>query len=674
MSVTVKSVYGDDIRRFVVSNNCSFEDFASQIREAYGLENARFSVRFLDDEDELITVTTDAGLQEALSLAVSGFVKILKFQVHLLPESKLANENKVPDVKAVPMGKTATSKAPENPPDKSGPKTPVLDSRPLQASATPFTSTKQSAPENREPPCKLEVFRLLRALVRDPEVSKILPSVIQVFQSSLMHPNTSLQQVIDHILGAYPLVKNHPSIVALSPWIPSYVPKLEHCRQKLCQMAANFPCLLQTFDMSNFGNFFGGENPFDDNEEQEDDECDRESGASTPNFGHWSQGPFCGPTDVHLGVSCDNCGMKPIQGIRYKCSVCSNYDLCSACEASDCHPAEHPLIKTRAPSGAPSLPGAPPPFGGPFGPPFPHFNPAAWAGMPFPPGFGPFRGRKCRMKWPFANGMTRQESRCWRAAQPLQATFVRECNLQDRTEVCPNKTLVKIWELQNSGAMAWPAGTKLTYARGDLPSVENSFDVAGPVEPGKTVQVSAVVRTPSNPGRYRAFFKLEDNQNNRFGPRLWCDVTVVVPNSASQVPEPDPVPCAGDEPCAGEEAEACEKACAEEVAAECKEVIEKCAAALDKCAAAQAFWEKEEVREAAEKAEKLRKEVEECTVVHAEPKPPAECEGAAKYQTQLAELHSLGFTNDDLNVYLLDQHQGNVESVCAWLLEQQCSD
>lgn len=617
MSVTVKSVYGDDIRRFVISNSCSFEDFSSQLRQAYGLENVRFSVRFLDDENELITVTTDAGLREALSLAVSGFVKILKFQIHL-PKSDTKVPDNLPVSEAKPVNKPLTTEP---------------------AAPTVFDSVKAEpvqAPPQNSPPCKAEVLRLLRALFTDSEVAKILPSVLQVFQSSLVHPATTLQHVIDHILGAYPLIKNHPSVVALSPWLPLYIPKLEPFRQKLCQLAADFPCLLQIFEnASNFGEFFGGQNPWEENEEEEDG-----SGFGWPPRGP----PFAGPSDLHLGVTCDNCGMKPIQGVRYKCSVCANYDLCSACEATECHPADHPLIKSRAPAipppgfnnapfGGPHSFMGPPPFGG-----MPPFGPGAWTGLPFPPGFGPggFRGRRCGgRKWGCANGMGRAETRCWRSAQPLQATFVRECNLQDRTEVSPSQTLVKIWELQNSGAMAWPQGTKLTFARGDLPSVENSFDVAGPVDPGKTVQVSAAVRTPPQPGRYRAFFKLEDNQNNRFGPRLWCDVTVVAPNSASQVPEPD------------ERSEASNEEV--EAALECKEAQDK--------AEAQALWEKE-----AERAEELRRE-EECTIVHA--RPEAIEAAAAKYQVQLAELHSMGYTNSELNVYLLDQHQGNVERVCA---------
>ena len=34
---------------------------------------------------------------------------------------------------------------------------------------------------------------------------------------------------------------------------------------------------------------------------------------------------------VHNCVRCDNCGVDPIVGIRYKCSVRDNYDLCENC-------------------------------------------------------------------------------------------------------------------------------------------------------------------------------------------------------------------------------------------------------------------------------------------------------------------------------------------------------
>lgn len=48
---------------------------------------------------------------------------------------------------------------------------------------------------------------------------------------------------------------------------------------------------------------------------------------------------------VHNGITCDGCELSPVQGIRYKCSVCPDYDLCSKCEASNIH--SHPMLKIR---------------------------------------------------------------------------------------------------------------------------------------------------------------------------------------------------------------------------------------------------------------------------------------------------------------------------------------
>ena len=50
---------------------------------------------------------------------------------------------------------------------------------------------------------------------------------------------------------------------------------------------------------------------------------------------------------VHSGVTCDVCKQFPIVGIRYKCTVNYDYDLCELCEAMNKHP--FPLIKIRHP-------------------------------------------------------------------------------------------------------------------------------------------------------------------------------------------------------------------------------------------------------------------------------------------------------------------------------------
>ncbi|ORY22729.1 EF-hand [Neocallimastix californiae] len=52
---------------------------------------------------------------------------------------------------------------------------------------------------------------------------------------------------------------------------------------------------------------------------------------------------------IHRNVTCNNCGIAPIRGIRYKCANCVDYDLCSACEAQDVHIKTHLFLKIRIP-------------------------------------------------------------------------------------------------------------------------------------------------------------------------------------------------------------------------------------------------------------------------------------------------------------------------------------
>uniref|UniRef100_A0A8P4K8R4 Protein ref(2)P n=3 Tax=Dicentrarchus labrax TaxID=13489 RepID=A0A8P4K8R4_DICLA len=48
------------------------------------------------------------------------------------------------------------------------------------------------------------------------------------------------------------------------------------------------------------------------------------------------------PPALHPNVTCDGCE-GPVVGTRFKCSVCPNYDLCSACQARGTH-TEHALL------------------------------------------------------------------------------------------------------------------------------------------------------------------------------------------------------------------------------------------------------------------------------------------------------------------------------------------
>jgi len=50
----------------------------------------------------------------------------------------------------------------------------------------------------------------------------------------------------------------------------------------------------------------------------------------------------------HVGSVCAVCGLSPIEGVRFRCMVCVGFDMCEACESKGSHPAEHATMKFRS--------------------------------------------------------------------------------------------------------------------------------------------------------------------------------------------------------------------------------------------------------------------------------------------------------------------------------------
>jgi len=53
------------------------------------------------------------------------------------------------------------------------------------------------------------------------------------------------------------------------------------------------------------------------------------------------------PRTIHTGITCNKCEVSPIEGVRYKCQTCDDFDLCEKCERTTDHPINHPLIKAK---------------------------------------------------------------------------------------------------------------------------------------------------------------------------------------------------------------------------------------------------------------------------------------------------------------------------------------
>lgn len=197
---------------------------------------------------------------------------------------------------------------------------------------------------------------------------------------------------------------------------------------------------------------------------------------------------------VHQNIICDECNVGPIVGIRYKCTVCHDFDLCQNCEEISNH--MHPLVKIRIPMKTGAAP-----MCGPFG------------GQPCGP-FGPFGGQSCGPH-PF-----KLDSMKNFLAGPIKEIIKKKYRVKVKSQRFPNYPAVVpggymklTWEIKNKGKMVWPEGTKVIMHRGDFACEDV---VLRKVEPGETATVEVVAKLPLVEGECKGTWHL-DTGNKVFG-------------------------------------------------------------------------------------------------------------------------------------------------------------
>ncbi len=67
-----------------------------------------------------------------------------------------------------------------------------------------------------------------------------------------------------------------------------------------------------------------------------------EKPKNTKRIGHKNT-KYCQRGIVHRNVRCENCGLDPLVGYRYMCTICDDYNLCENCEEVSGH--NHPFVK-----------------------------------------------------------------------------------------------------------------------------------------------------------------------------------------------------------------------------------------------------------------------------------------------------------------------------------------
>ncbi|RKP06949.1 hypothetical protein THASP1DRAFT_10901, partial [Thamnocephalis sphaerospora] len=103
--------------------------------------------------------------------------------------------------------------------------------------------------------------------------------------------------------------------------------------------------------------------------------------------------------------------------------------------------------------------------------------------------------------------------------------FIRDATIPDGTPVPAGEIFYKSWLITNNGASTWPEGTLLAQVGGDD---MNAAAVKVPaLASGQTEGVGVNMQAPMCAGSKTSFWRLITPEGERFGARLWCEITVL---------------------------------------------------------------------------------------------------------------------------------------------------
>jgi len=109
---------------------------------------------------------------------------------------------------------------------------------------------------------------------------------------------------------------------------------------------------------------------------------------------------------------------------------------------------------------------------------------------------------------------------------------VEDVTIPDGTIVASEVEVVKAWKVKNTGTIAWTEGCvmKMQTGRFGVAPFEGDYDQLNarvpPLAAGEEYVVEVKLQTPSDAGRYVAYWRMCDPSGNGFGHRFWVDVVV----------------------------------------------------------------------------------------------------------------------------------------------------
>jgi len=110
--------------------------------------------------------------------------------------------------------------------------------------------------------------------------------------------------------------------------------------------------------------------------------------------------------------------------------------------------------------------------------------------------------------------------------EPLGAHFVRDVNFPDNCLVAPGQAIKKTWVVKNTGPRAWPRGTKLVSLDGSTFGQDSTATIMSVVGKGEQYNLSIHLVAPLETGKHTARFQLVSPQGEKFGHKYWINIQV----------------------------------------------------------------------------------------------------------------------------------------------------
>jgi len=105
------------------------------------------------------------------------------------------------------------------------------------------------------------------------------------------------------------------------------------------------------------------------------------------------------------------------------------------------------------------------------------------------------------------------------------AKWVADASVPDNTVMTPGQTFEKAWKFKNIGSCTWTGAYTIRYSYGDRMSGLDTY-TSQEVLPNQETEISIKLTAPTQPGTYRGYWILYNNNGYSFGE--YVSVIIVV--------------------------------------------------------------------------------------------------------------------------------------------------